>query len=84
MIRRIEWRVLVRGGQDVLEAVLAGETVEITRDGETVALFSPPPERALPALRTRKARRRGDFENMFGVRPSRPTVETLGRIRERR
>jgi len=60
----IPHRELRNRSSDVLRAVQAGESFEITNHGEVVALLHQPPRAAGAALSIRAATRRGGFSTL--------------------
>ncbi|MHA6628368.1 type II toxin-antitoxin system Phd/YefM family antitoxin [Pseudonocardia sichuanensis] len=61
MARTIPHRELRNNSSAVLREVRAGETIEVTNNGEVVALLVPPPRRPGALLRARRATVRGGF-----------------------
>ncbi|MGH8905575.1 MAG: type II toxin-antitoxin system Phd/YefM family antitoxin [Egibacteraceae bacterium] len=93
VLERVTVRELVRQHKDVLSRVEAGESLEITRDGEPIARLIPldPVERTMAKLieaghvradwRERQARLR-DRLRQRPVSPGAPLADVLLRMRE--
>lgn len=64
MGRTIPHRELRNNSSAVLRAVAAGETIEVTNNGEVVAVLVPPPRAAQAHLRVRRATVRGGFAEL--------------------
>lgn len=81
MDRTIPHRELRNNSSAVLREVQAGATIEITNNGEVVAVLSPPPRRRGPALRVYPARIRGGFSDLPLVTLDHPVQEDLDHLR---
>jgi prevent-host-death family protein len=81
MTRTIPHRELRNNSSAVLRAVAAGETIEITNNGEVVAVLVPPQRRPRTALRTYPARIRGGFSELPLFPSHRPVQEDLDDLR---
>lgn len=80
MVERIPHRDLRNRSSEILRAVAAGATYEITNHGEVVAILSPPSAR-LP-LRFREATRRGGWAALAKVTLDEPAQLILDDLRE--
>lgn len=81
MVERIAHRDLRNRSSEILRAVAAGATYEITNHGEVVAILSPPGARP---LRIRPATAPRNFSALHRVLVDRPTQEVLDELREDR
>lgn len=81
MTRTIPHRELRNNSSAVLRAVAAGETIEITNNGEVVAVLVPPPRRPRTSLRTYPARVHGGFSDLPLVTLDHPVQEDLDYLR---
>ena len=79
-VQRIAHRDLRNRSAEILRAVAAGESFEITNHGEVVAILSPPDEEPLRVIPAKKL---GGWK-VPSVKPSRPTQEILDELREDR
>lgn len=82
MAKVIPHRELRNRSSDVLRAVQAGESFEITNHGEVVALLSPPTQGM--DLRVRKARVHGGFSQLPLVRRGQSVQDVLDDLRGER
>lgn len=78
-MERIAHRDLRNRSSEILRAVAAGESFEITNHGEVVAMLSPP---GTVALRVKPATKRGGWNDIPRVPATRPTQEILDELRE--
>lgn len=68
MTRSIPHRELRNNSSAVLREVAAGETIEVTNNGEIVAVLVPPPRRpGLTPVRIRRATAHGGFAELARV-----------------
>ncbi|WP_157509420.1 type II toxin-antitoxin system Phd/YefM family antitoxin [Glaciibacter superstes] len=72
-MKTIAHRELRNNSADVLRSVQAGESFEVTNNGEVVALLTPPNTTALQGVRSRPPRVRGGFSTL----PRSATVITV-------
>lgn len=79
-MRTIPHRELRNNSSAVLREVQAGETIEITNNGEVVAILVPPPRPPLGGLRVHPARARG-FSDLALVTLDHPVQEDLDDLR---
>lgn len=82
MPERLAHRELRNRSAEVLRAVAAGATYEITNHGDVVAVLSPPSR--VPGLRIRPATIRGGFAQLPRVRRNGSVQETLDDLRGER
>jgi prevent-host-death family protein len=80
-VQRIAHRDLRNRSSEILRAVAAGESFEITNHGEVVAILTPPGSRP---LRIRPATAPRNFSALPLTRVSRPSREILDELREDR
>lgn len=78
-MERIAHRDLRNRSAEILRAVAAGESFEITNHGDVVAVLAPP---GTVPLRLRPARRVGGWDEIQRVPATRPTQEILDELRE--
>lgn len=78
-MERIAHRDLRNRSSEILRAVAAGESFEITNHGEVVAVLSPP---GTVPLRVRPATKVGGWNDIPRVPATRPTQEILDELRE--
>lgn len=78
-MERIAHRDLRNRSAEILRAVAAGESFEITNHGEVVAVLSPP---GTVPLRVRPATRQGGWNDIPRVPALRSTQEILDELRE--
>lgn len=78
-MERIAHRDLRNRSSEILRAVAAGESFEITNHGDVVAILCPPG--SVP-LRIRPATKRGGWSDIPRVPATRPTRELLDELRE--
>ena len=82
-VERIPHRDLRNRSSEILRAVAAGESFEITNHGEVVAILSPPSVGTLEVVRP--ATRHGGWSELEPVTLDGPSVqETLDELREDR
>lgn len=82
-MERIAYRDLSRDSPSILRRVAAGESFEITRDGEVVGVLSPvSTSRGLQVAK--EAKRRGGWATLAKRPLSRPTTEIIDELREER
>ena len=81
MARTIPHRELRNDSSAVLRAVQNGETIEVTNNGEVVAILVPPPRKPGASLRMRRATAHGGFAALPRVRVSHPVQEDLDDLR---
>jgi len=81
LVERIPHRELRNRSSEVLRAVAAGESYEITNHGEVVAVLCPPGTRP---LRIRPATAPRNFSALPLATSSRPSQELLDELREER
>lgn len=84
MTRTIPHRELRNNSSAVLREVQAGATIEITNNGEVVAILVPPPRLPGAGLRVYPARIRGGFDTLERVQLDHPVQEDLDYLREDR
>ncbi len=84
MTRTIPHRELRNNSSAVLREVQAGATIEITNNGEVVAILVPPPRQPGAGLRSYPARVRGGFDTLRRVRLDHPVQEDLDFLRGER
>ena len=84
-MERIAHRDLRNRSAEILRAVAAGESFEITNHGEVVAVLTPPGLRAGSLRVVKPATMRGKWSDIEPHRGSgRPTQEILDELREDR
>jgi prevent-host-death family protein len=81
MSRTIPHRELRNDSSAVLRAVREGESIEVTNNGEVVAILVPPPRRRGDNLRIRRATARGGFAGLPRVRLDHLVQEDLDDLR---
>ena len=83
-MRRISHRELRNNSAAVLREVQAGETMEITNNGEVVAILSPPTPDAFNGFKVRRATKRLPFPSaLLPLKPGeKPFSETINEMRE--
>lgn len=81
MARTIPHRELRNNSSAVLREVQAGATIEITNNGEVVAVLVPPQRRPRTTLRTYPARVRGGFSELPLFDSDHPVQEDLDYLR---
>ncbi|MDQ2708727.1 MAG: type II toxin-antitoxin system prevent-host-death family antitoxin [Actinomycetota bacterium] len=81
MVRTIPHRELRNDSSAVLRAVRDGETIEVTNNGEVVAMLVPPPRMPGAGLRIRRATARGGFAGLRRVRSDHPVQHDLDDLR---
>ncbi len=80
MVRTIPHRELRNDSSAVLRAVRDGETIEVTNNGEVVAILVPP-RTPRASLRIRRATARGGFAGLRRVRLDHPVQRHLDDLR---
>lgn len=80
MDRVIPHRELRNNSSAVLRDVQAGETIQVTNNGEVVAVLCPPHHHRARALRVRRATQQG-FAALPRTRIDRPVQEVLDDLR---
>lgn len=84
-MERIPHRDLRNRSSEILRAVAAGESFEITNHGEVVAILSPPDLRLEPLAIVKPATRIGGWSELKRIKPlpgSPSTQEVLDELRE--
>lgn len=81
MARTIPHRELRNNSSAVLRQVQNGETIEVTNNGEVVAVLVPPPRRPGAGLRIRRATERGGFGALSRVRLDHAVQDDLDDLR---
>lgn len=81
MVRTIPHRELRNNSSAVLRDVAAGETIEVTNNGEVVAVLIPPTRAPGAHLRIRQATVRGGFPALPRIRLDRPVQDDLDDLR---
>lgn len=81
MARTIPHRELRNNSSAVLRDVQAGETIEVTNNGEVVAVLVPPPRAAGASLRIRRATARGGFVGLPRARIDESVQDVLDELR---
>ena len=81
MARTIPHRELRNDSSAVLRAVRDGETIEVTNNGEVVAVLVPPPRVTGAHLRIRRATVRGGFAGIARVSLTRAVQDELDDLR---
>jgi prevent-host-death family protein len=85
MARTIPHRELRNNSSAILREVQGGETINVTNHGEVVAVLVPPAVANGPrSLRVRKAKRRGEFDQIESVEIDGPIQEVLDDLRGER
>ncbi len=84
MSRSIPHRELRNSSSKVLREVQSGETIEVTNNGEVVAVLVPPGRSPIAALRTRVSVVHGGFSELPRVQRAHLTQETLDELRGER
>jgi len=84
MSRSIPHRELRNSSSKVLREVQSGETIEVTNNGEVVAVLVPPGRSPIAALRTRVPVVYGGFSELPRVQRAHLTQETLDELRGER
>ncbi|MCY7404893.1 MAG: type II toxin-antitoxin system prevent-host-death family antitoxin [Cryobacterium sp.] len=82
--RTIPHRELRNNSAEVLRAVEAGETFQITNHGEVVAVLSPPPAPPLSGIKHYPARKRGRLSDVQRRTIPGGTGAILDELREER
>jgi prevent-host-death family protein len=82
--RTIPHRELRNNSSAVLREVQAGETIEVTNNGEVVAVLIPPPRRPGAGQRVRRAAVHGGFSALPRATIGHPVQDDLDRIRDDR
>lgn len=81
MARTIPHRELRNNSSAVLRAVQAGETIQVTNNGEIVAVLVPPPRAPAAAARIHAPRVRGGFADLPRFELDHPVQDTLDELR---
>ncbi|HYH30992.1 MAG TPA: type II toxin-antitoxin system prevent-host-death family antitoxin [Pseudonocardia sp.] len=81
MARTIPHRELRNNSSAVLREVQAGETIEVTNNGEVVAVLVPPQRGSGTPHRARRATVRGGFSALPRARIDHPVQDDLDEIR---
>jgi prevent-host-death family protein len=81
MVRTIPHRELRNNSSEVLRAVQAGETIEVSNHGEVVAVLVPPARGPKASLRVRRAAVHGGFAGLPRAKLDRPVQESLDELR---
>ncbi len=84
MSRTIPHRELRNDSSAVLRAVQSGETIEVTNNGEVVAILIPPPRAPGTHLRIRRATARGGFAELHRLQLEHPVQDDLDDLRSDR
>jgi prevent-host-death family protein len=82
--RTIAHRELRNNSSAVLREVQAGETIEVTNNGEVVAVLIPPPRKPGAAPRLHPPKIRGGFTDLPRYRLDHPVQDVLDDIRGER
>ena len=87
-MRTVTHREMRNSSGEILRAVAAGETVQVTNNGRVAAVISPPADGTLGALvalgQARPARRgAGELGSIRRRQPSRPSAELIDDARGR-
>lgn len=80
----IAHRELRNNSAEVLRAVQAGESFEVTNNGEVVAMLTPPNTAALQGVRFRSALTRGGFSALPRVASDEAVNDVLDDLRSER
>ncbi len=80
----IAHRDLRNRSSEILRAVEAGETFEITNHGKVVAVISPPRRDPMEGLSYRPARVNGRFAEIGRVRRTESTADVMAELRGER
>lgn len=81
MARTIPHRELRNNSSAILREVQAGETIEVTNNGEVVAVLVPPQRKPGTPARVRPASIRGGFATLQRMRIERPVQDELDDLR---
>jgi len=83
-MKTIPHRELRNNSADVLRSVQAGESFEVTNNGEVVALLTPPSSVALRGVRFRAPLTRGGFSALPRISSPLAVSDVLNDLRDER